>query len=129
MKDISYAAPRTIAEAASLLDDKAERARILAGGTDIIVQVREGRRDIDMLVDIKHIPEVLYHWRKLPTSTAYKGSAKPQAPDVARRALASYLRAVGREGIVEPAPSCNYKLPSPSRAARLFPCSRKGRWT
>src|SRR5436190_11799168 len=58
MKDISYAAPKTIAEAASLLNDKGERARILAGGTDIIVQVREGRRDIDALVDIKHIPDV-----------------------------------------------------------------------
>jgi CO/xanthine dehydrogenase FAD-binding subunit len=58
MKDITYAAPTTIAEAAALLNDKGDRARILAGGTDIIVQVREGRRDIDALVDIKHIPEV-----------------------------------------------------------------------
>lgn len=58
MKDITYAAPKTVAEAAGLLNDKGDRARILAGGTDIIVQVREGRRDIDALVDIKHIPEV-----------------------------------------------------------------------
>ena len=58
MKDISYAAPKTIAEAAALLSDKGDRARILAGGTDIIVQVREGRRDIDALVDIKHVAEV-----------------------------------------------------------------------
>ena len=58
MKDITYAAPKTVAEAASLLSDKGDRARILAGGTDIIVQVREGRRDIDALVDIKHIPDV-----------------------------------------------------------------------
>ncbi|HZZ79498.1 MAG TPA: xanthine dehydrogenase family protein subunit M [Gemmataceae bacterium] len=58
MKDIAYAAPKTVAEAASLLNDKGDRARVLAGGTDIIVQVREGRRDIDALVDIKHIAEV-----------------------------------------------------------------------
>jgi carbon-monoxide dehydrogenase medium subunit len=58
MKDIAYAAPKTVAEAAALLSDKGERARVLAGGTDIIVQVREGRRDIDALVDIKHIAEV-----------------------------------------------------------------------
>src|SRR5437763_7817172 len=58
MKEIDYAAPKTIAEATALLNDKGDRARILAGGTDVIVQVREGRRDIDLLVDIKHIPEV-----------------------------------------------------------------------
>ena len=58
MKDITYAAPKTVADATALLNDKGDRARILAGGTDIIVQVREGRRDIDALVDIKHITEV-----------------------------------------------------------------------
>jgi carbon-monoxide dehydrogenase medium subunit len=58
MKDISYAAPKTLADATAYLNDKGDRARILAGGTDIIVQVREGRRDIDALVDIKHISEV-----------------------------------------------------------------------
>ncbi len=58
MKDITYAAPRTLAETTALLNDKGDRARILAGGTDVIVQVREGRRDIDALVDIKRVPEV-----------------------------------------------------------------------
>src|SRR5712691_8063699 len=58
MKEIDYAAPRTVAEAVALLAVKGERARVLAGGTDIIVQVREGRRDLDLLVDVKHIPEV-----------------------------------------------------------------------
>jgi carbon-monoxide dehydrogenase medium subunit len=53
-----YAAPRTIAEAVALLAEKGDRARVLAGGTDIIVQVREGRRDLDLLVDVKGIPEV-----------------------------------------------------------------------
>src|SRR5439155_18967561 len=58
VKDITYAAPKTVADAAALLSDKGDRARILAGGTDIIVQVREGRRDLDALVDIKQIAEV-----------------------------------------------------------------------
>lgn len=58
MKAIDYAAPKTIAEAVALLAEKGDRARVLAGGTDIIVQVREGRRDLDLLVDVKYIPEV-----------------------------------------------------------------------
>jgi xanthine dehydrogenase FAD-binding subunit len=58
VKDIDYAAPKTVAEAVALLNDKGERAKILAGGTDIIVQLREYRREADVLVDVKHIPEL-----------------------------------------------------------------------
>jgi len=58
VKAFDYAAPRSVAEAVSLLAEYGERARILAGGTDILVQVREGRRDLDLLVDVKNIPEV-----------------------------------------------------------------------
>lgn len=58
MKALDYAAPRTVAEVVALLTEKGERARILAGGTDVIVQIREGRRDFDLFVDIKHVPEV-----------------------------------------------------------------------
>ncbi|RMF84025.1 MAG: xanthine dehydrogenase family protein subunit M [Nitrospinota bacterium] len=58
MQAFAYAAPRTVDEAVSLLAQHGERARVLAGGTDILVQLREGKRTVDLLVDIKHIPEV-----------------------------------------------------------------------
>jgi CO/xanthine dehydrogenase FAD-binding subunit len=58
LKAFDYVAPKTVAEAIALLAEKGDRARVLAGGTDIIVQVREGRRDLDLLVDVKHIPEL-----------------------------------------------------------------------
>lgn len=57
MQAFEYASAKTISEAVSLLSQKGEKARILAGGTDIIVQVREGRRQVELLVDIKEIPE------------------------------------------------------------------------
>ncbi len=59
MKEIDYTAPKTIAEAVAILSEKGDKARILAGGTDVIVQVREHRRDVDVLVDIKKIPDVM----------------------------------------------------------------------
>jgi carbon-monoxide dehydrogenase medium subunit len=58
MKAFDYAAPRTLADAITLLAERGERARALAGGTDVIVQVREGRRELDLMVDVKHIPEL-----------------------------------------------------------------------
>jgi carbon-monoxide dehydrogenase medium subunit len=58
LKEIDYAAPKTVAEAVALFAEKGDRARALAGGTDIIVQVRENRRDVDLLIDLKQIPEV-----------------------------------------------------------------------
>jgi xanthine dehydrogenase FAD-binding subunit len=58
LKAIDYAAARTLSEAVVLLTAGGERARVLAGGTDILVQAREGRRDLDLLVDVKHIPEL-----------------------------------------------------------------------
>ncbi len=58
MQDFGYVAAKTVSEAVTLLDEKGQTARILAGGTDLIVQVREARRDVDLMIDIKSIPEV-----------------------------------------------------------------------
>jgi CO/xanthine dehydrogenase FAD-binding subunit len=57
LQAFDYAAARSVEEAVSLLAQHGDQARVLAGGTDIIVQVREGRRKLAMLVDIKGIPE------------------------------------------------------------------------
>ena len=58
MQDFSYVAAQTVSEAVALLDENGEKARILAGGTDLIVNIREGRRDVDLVVDVKSVPEV-----------------------------------------------------------------------
>ncbi len=75
MKEIDYIAPATLAEAVKLLAERGDRARVLAGGTDIIVQVRENRRDLDLLVDIKRIPEV--NELKLDSTGLTVGAAVP----------------------------------------------------
>ena len=50
-----YAAPEIAAEAARLLQGEPGVARILAGGSDILVQLRTGVLEPDLLVDIKRI--------------------------------------------------------------------------
>ena len=57
MQAIGYVPAQSIAEAIAALQEGGEFARVLSGGTDVIVQAREGRRNIGMLVDIKAIPE------------------------------------------------------------------------
>ena len=58
MHAISYAAPTTVADAVSILAEHGAHARMLAGGTDLIVQVRERLRDTTVFVDAKHIPDL-----------------------------------------------------------------------
>jgi CO/xanthine dehydrogenase FAD-binding subunit len=57
LQAIGYVPAKSIAEAVTALQEGGELARILSGGTDVIVQAREGRRTIGMLVDIKGVPE------------------------------------------------------------------------
>lgn len=83
MKDISYQAPRTLGEAVALLGSLGTRARVLAGGTDLIVQLREdtlrrrlGGADPDTVVDVKRIPELM-HLRHDAASGLSIGAAVP----------------------------------------------------
>ncbi|MGD9893240.1 MAG: xanthine dehydrogenase family protein subunit M [Dehalococcoidia bacterium] len=57
MRAIEYAAPSSVEEAVAILAQHGAEARMLSGGTDIIVQAREGRRNVAVLVDAKQIPE------------------------------------------------------------------------
>ena len=50
-----YAAPGSIEEAVGLLAAEAGLARVIAGGTDLVVQMRAGRLAPDLVVDVKRI--------------------------------------------------------------------------
>ncbi len=56
MKPFAYECPTTVKQAVAALGQG--NARALAGGTDLIVQMREGRRSVDRVVDLKRIPEL-----------------------------------------------------------------------
>ena len=57
MKDFAYACPATLQDAVAAM--QAVGARALAGGTDLIPQLREGRREAAQVVDLKRIPELV----------------------------------------------------------------------
>jgi len=57
VKWFDYAAPVSVGEAVGLLTANPS-ARLLAGGTDLLVQLRAGRRETDLVVDIKRIAEL-----------------------------------------------------------------------
>jgi len=59
VSNFDYAAPTSLAEATALLAGAHGTARVLAGGTDLIVQLREHLRDADLVVNIKKIPELM----------------------------------------------------------------------
>lgn len=58
MRAIDYQAPTSLSEAVSIMAANGDRARPLAGGTDVLVQLRGGRREADVVLDTKKIPEL-----------------------------------------------------------------------
>ncbi len=58
MKWIDYASPTSLSEALDILAKDGDRTRALAGGTDILVQLRARRRQPDILLNVKSIPEL-----------------------------------------------------------------------
>lgn len=58
MKDFEYFAPHTLEEALRLLEEKRESVRLLAGGTDLMVQMKCGRVCPSSIIDVKRVPEL-----------------------------------------------------------------------
>jgi GT2 family glycosyltransferase/SAM-dependent methyltransferase len=72
----------------------------------------DGAQDYDMVLrliertdQIVHVPDVLYHWRLLPQSTAAGVAAKPHAHAAGLRALQEHLARTGRDGAASVGPS------------------------
>lgn len=57
MHAFAYARPTTLAEAIGLLVTHGPDARVLAGGTDLIIRLRDGSLRPSLVVDVKRIPE------------------------------------------------------------------------
>lgn len=58
MNELTYEVAKTVDEAAKLLAAAGENGRVLCGGTDILIQMRNGARRPELLVDVKQVPEM-----------------------------------------------------------------------
>ena len=58
MRPFGYLRPTSIAEAVALLEAHGPDARAMAGGTDLIIQLRDGSRTPSIVVDVKRIAEM-----------------------------------------------------------------------
>ncbi len=58
MQSFTYHAPRSVSEATQLLAAANGNSVFLAGGTDILVQLRENLRHASQVIDVKHIAEL-----------------------------------------------------------------------
>ena len=59
MPRVSYTAPTTIDDAVKALAASAGLAKVLSGGTDLLVQLKSGRARPELIVDTKHIPGMI----------------------------------------------------------------------
>lgn len=74
----------------------------------------DGAQDFDLILrasevatKIVHVPQVLYHWRRVPGSTAVTSAAKPESSVAGRRALMDAMQRRGIAASVEPGPFPN----------------------
>lgn len=58
MHTFAYAQPATLVEAVALLEEHGPEARVLAGGTDLIMRLRDGTLSPAVVVDLKRIAEL-----------------------------------------------------------------------
>jgi carbon-monoxide dehydrogenase medium subunit len=58
VRRFEYVRPSTLAEAVALLAHEGERAKVLAGGTDLLIRLRDGTLTPAVVVDVKRIPDM-----------------------------------------------------------------------
>lgn len=58
MKTFNYFEPTTLEEALDLLQLYGERAKVLAGGTDLVVQMKQGKISPEAVISLARLPEL-----------------------------------------------------------------------
>jgi len=79
MKPFKYLSPTTVEEAISFYGQHSETAKYVAGGTDVIVKVKEGWLEPDFLISLKKITELSDLYKNEATGELSIGAAVTHA--------------------------------------------------
>jgi CO/xanthine dehydrogenase FAD-binding subunit len=90
MEDFVYSAPASLAEALSLLKKGGKAVKLLAGGTDLIIQLKDKKVNPGTLIDIKKIPE-LNRLELDSAKTLHIGAAVPLSDIIAFPPVRQYF--------------------------------------
>ncbi len=96
----NYYSPQTVAEAIKLLDENEGRARIIAGGTDLMLQIRSQEISVNTLVDLSEIKSLCNvveedGWIKIGALTTHAQLAASPLIQREARVLAEAAASIG----------------------------------
>lgn len=104
MRPFTYARPDTLSDAIALLVESGSDARVLAGGTDLVIRLRDGSVRPAVVVDVKRVPELAPGIR-VESGTVVIGAATTMtelaAHPLVRRDLAGLAEAAAVVGSVQ----------------------------
>jgi carbon-monoxide dehydrogenase medium subunit len=60
LPDFEYFAPKDVSEACRLLQEHSGRAKVMAGGTDLLVHMKHRTINPQYVIGLKHLPDLGY---------------------------------------------------------------------
>ncbi len=100
MQPFAYARPTTLAEALALLDGDGPEVRVLAGGTDLLIRLRDGTFAPRLVVDVKRVPELAAGIRPGPDGALIIGATTTMTDIAAHPLIRQDLSALAEAAAV-----------------------------
>lgn len=113
MREFTYLHPKNISETLVLLEQYKRKAKILAGGTDLLIELRkdQGFEELEVVINIAHLVELIYihedgDWIRIGANTPHIDLVKSTLlqkqvsalPDAARTVGSPQIRSRGTIG-------------------------------
>ncbi len=104
MRPFNYARPQSLREASQLLSTHTGRAALMAGGTDLIVQMGRGLHSLELAIDIKRVSDLGDQVEKMPGGVRIGALTRLEdlaANEVVRASFPALSEAAGSVGSVQ----------------------------